>query len=266
MICTIYLLTNKINNKIYVGQTWSVLKNRMGRDGKGYSNSTYLYYAIQKYGANNFEYKMLAFCEDQLSADKAEAVYIIIYDSKNHKIGYNIKDGGSAGKHSEDTKVKISNNNACYWKGKSISDATKLKLSEAMSGRELTPEHKAKVIETLQSGAFKDHHHSEESKDKISKSNTGRKLSPESVAKSAAARMMDATREQDILQAYKDGKIISEIEIMFKTGRSSIYRILKRNNIVRERENKSWIGKEHSEETKLKMSDSRKKYWDEKKV
>ena len=30
--CVIYLLTNIINNKIYVGQTWMLTKYRMGKN------------------------------------------------------------------------------------------------------------------------------------------------------------------------------------------------------------------------------------------
>ena len=51
---TIYLLTNTINNKVYVGQTWFPFNTRMGKDGKNYKNSIYLYGAIQKYGSSAF--------------------------------------------------------------------------------------------------------------------------------------------------------------------------------------------------------------------
>jgi len=105
-ICTIYLLRNLINNKIYIGQTWLPLNQRMGKDARGYRSSTYLYNAIQNYGKENFVYEVLAECDNQAEADILEDFYINKYDSRNLEIGYNLNTGGSAGKHSEETKQK----------------------------------------------------------------------------------------------------------------------------------------------------------------
>lgn len=70
-ICSIYLLTNTVNNKIYVGQTWLPTHIRMGKDGSNYKNSIYLYNAIQKHGADKFQYEILIQCRDQESADSS---------------------------------------------------------------------------------------------------------------------------------------------------------------------------------------------------
>ena len=107
-ICTIYLLTNAVNSKIYVGQTWFPLNIRMGKEGSNYRNSAYLYNSIQKYGSDNFQYEILAQCSAQSVADYLEDIYIQEYNSTDHSTGYNLKEGGSAGKHSEETKNKIS--------------------------------------------------------------------------------------------------------------------------------------------------------------
>ena len=270
MSCTIYLLKNNINGKIYIGQTWLPLNKRMGPNGSNYSNSPYIHNAIQKYGANSFSYIVLATTEEQEVADKLEAEYIIQYDSRNPDIGYNLKEGGSAGKHSEETKQKISANAAKFWLGKELSDEVKIKIGISKTGYKHTEEWKEEnSIRTKAWHAENVHpmlgqHHTEEAKAKISESTKGKKRDPESVKKSAEARKMSPEREQAILKAYNDGIIISEIEIQFNTSRSSIYRVLKRNNISRERENNSWLGKKHSEETLDKMSKARKKYWEEK--
>jgi hypothetical protein len=44
-----------------------------------------------------------------------------------------------------------------------------------------------------------------------------------------------------------------------------IHRVLDRNNIVCQRRNDAWIGKKHTLETKQKMSQARKEYWEAKK-
>jgi hypothetical protein len=116
-------------------------------------------------------------------------------------------------------------------------------------------------------------HHTDEAKAKISNASkelweNDRSSQLEAVRRGAATRkmkQMPPEREQAIIQAYLSGKIISEIEAELNTGRSSIYRILDRNNISRERDLSIICkGKKHSEESKKKMSEARKEYWDDK--
>ena len=55
---TIYLHKNKINNKVYIGQTKCVNPNNRWRNGTHYEN-TLFGKAIQKYGWDNFEHIIL---------------------------------------------------------------------------------------------------------------------------------------------------------------------------------------------------------------
>lgn len=113
--------------------------------------------------------------------------------------------------------------------------------------------------------------HTPESKAKISAALTGRVRNPAPITKpvvivqSSAKRRMPSDREQAIAQAYLDGKTIKEIEQTYATGRSSIYRILDRNNIQRSNNFSRWEGKSHSEDTKQQMSSARSLYWANKK-
>ena len=50
---TIYLHRNKINNKVYIGQTIQPVENRW-KNGNGYKTCSYFYNAIQKYGWGKF--------------------------------------------------------------------------------------------------------------------------------------------------------------------------------------------------------------------
>lgn len=105
MFCSIYKITNKINSKVYIGQTWKLIRHRFS----GHKQSKHcikLYSAIQKYGANNFNIELITFCSTQETADYLESYFISKYDSIN--TGYNLKGGGSHGKTSEETKVKLS--------------------------------------------------------------------------------------------------------------------------------------------------------------
>ena len=58
----VYMYTNKINGKSYIGQTWRESARR--KEHKHVSNSADKYcfmfhFAIRKYGIDNFEYKVL---------------------------------------------------------------------------------------------------------------------------------------------------------------------------------------------------------------
>lgn len=275
-VCTIYLLTNTVNGKIYVGQTWLPLHIRMGKEGSNYKNSLYLFSALQKHGADKFQYEVLAQCRDQESADYLEEHFINRYDSRNPQIGYNLKEGGSAGKHSDETRKKISETlkaQAATWTPEELAKRA-APIAGWWTGKERGPHSEdwkeENSVRTKEWHANNEHpmlgkHHTEESLRKISEASKGHSVSEEHRKAISKAHKMGLEREVAILQAYHDGKTIADIETAFQTGRSSIYRILKRNNIARERDRTNWSGKTHNEETKQKMAEARRKYWENKK-
>lgn len=50
----IYKIINKVNNKIYIGQTINSIEERWRSHKKNNSNCTYLKRAFSKYGISNF--------------------------------------------------------------------------------------------------------------------------------------------------------------------------------------------------------------------
>lgn len=90
----IYKLTNKINNKIYIGQTKSTLEIRW--NGHTYaarhnSNNMLITKAIRKYGPESFLKESIELnYGTQLFIDDREEYWIKFYDATNKKIGYNI--------------------------------------------------------------------------------------------------------------------------------------------------------------------------------
>ena len=90
----IYMHKNKINNKVYIGQT-CLKPERRWRHGNGYDDSPLFYKAIVKYGWNNFEHIIL---EENLSQEEAnfkERYWIDFYKSNNYNFGYNLTSGGN---------------------------------------------------------------------------------------------------------------------------------------------------------------------------
>lgn len=91
----IYKITNKINGKVYIGQTIEGF-NRRYRKNFSKLHDGYLKNAINKYGIENFEIiKILdvAFSKEEL--DIKEKCWIKIFNSNNKKYGYNLTEGGS---------------------------------------------------------------------------------------------------------------------------------------------------------------------------
>lgn len=109
----IYKITNNQNNKVYIGQTTRTLKERIHNyknEVKWHPNSRPIIRAMAKYGFDCFKFEIL---KDNIQSKKEldilERYYIKEYQSLVSEQGYNVELGGSSvGKHSEETKKKIS--------------------------------------------------------------------------------------------------------------------------------------------------------------
>lgn len=106
----VYMHTNKINNKVYVGITKQKPERRW-QNGYGYKNNQYFSKAINKYGWDNFEHIIFA---DNLTSNEAEHIEVLLialYNTTNIDYGYNLSSGGSSGhvgvKHSDESKKKM---------------------------------------------------------------------------------------------------------------------------------------------------------------
>lgn len=148
------------SNKRYYGITKLEPKKRW-KNGQGYKNNDHFYRAINKYGWNNFQHKILF---NNLTEDEAkllEQFYITLYDTINSKKGYNKSLGGESWNMSEETKKKISKAHT----GKTHSKETKEKMSKNNYMKK--PENKAKF--SGKNHPMYGRTHSEETKKKISK-------------------------------------------------------------------------------------------------
>ena len=92
MSYTIYVHTNKITGKSYVGQTRQSPTLRWQK-GLGYRTQPKFFRAIKKYGWDNFEHKVLAENLTKPEADLLEQQFIIKFDAIES--GYNITPGGN---------------------------------------------------------------------------------------------------------------------------------------------------------------------------
>lgn len=103
----LYVHTNKINNKRYVGITCQNPRTRWGSNGNGYKKSPLFYRAIQKYGWENFKHEIIMENLSKESAKNKEIETIKKYMSNDRKYGYNISKGGGGGFDVEIKKENI---------------------------------------------------------------------------------------------------------------------------------------------------------------
>lgn len=106
----IYGIKNKVNNKMYVGQTYD-FQYRWGKHKTALKTNTHsnkkLQFAWNKYGENNFEFFIIEECNLDVINER-EIYWIEFYDSLNS--GYNLCEGGDGirgYKHTEEEIQKM---------------------------------------------------------------------------------------------------------------------------------------------------------------
>lgn len=117
------------SGKRYFGITKQKPERRWS-NGYGYKKNDHFWNAIKKYGWSNIGHYILA---DNLTENEAcffEQIMIAIYDTTNRNNGYNQTTGGECYKHTEETKMRISES----MKAKCKTEDTKRKMSEAKLG------------------------------------------------------------------------------------------------------------------------------------
>lgn len=92
---SVYIHTNKINGKRYIGITKRKPEKRW-RNGEGYKEQPHFYSAIQEYGWENFDHFILEVDSEELMF-QLEKQYISYYKTTDRRYGYNKSLGGESG-------------------------------------------------------------------------------------------------------------------------------------------------------------------------
>lgn len=183
----IYRLTNKINGKMYHGQTTGKIKTRWVKyKNLNCKDQPKIYNALRKYGWNNFLAEVIDTTpQNQPQLNYLETFYIRKFDSF-HK-GYNCNEGGDA-QHviSDETRRKLSDSkrgikNPNY--GIRHNKEYKENMSNILTGRIFSDEHKINLSKAGTGKKFSDEH-----KKNLSKAKKGHKFSIETRMKFSAAQ------------------------------------------------------------------------------
>lgn len=169
----IYKLTNKVNGKMYIGQTVRSMAERLAGHKRNYERNvhTKLYDAMRKYGWDKFDAEVIEVCSSLEALNARETYWIKYYNTVEN--GYNMYYGGDnncmfvkeiAEKHDErmrtkEVREKISKTMKEYHATHKVSEETKKKISNKLRAfydagkkpkykkpQHLTPEHKQALI------------------------------------------------------------------------------------------------------------------------
>ena len=180
----IYRIKNRLTQKCYIGETTAPdpekrWKNHLNAIKRG-SGCPALRDAIQKYGVEAFEFKVLIICFDE-DRFHYEREYIQRYNTQVPN-GYNILPGGTCGggfkgkKHSEETKERLRKTSSDAWNRLSEEDKERRKkvLQEKIKAmgpidRNYNSEKRLKYIEEMRARR-KNSKTPEETKNKIRQS------------------------------------------------------------------------------------------------
>jgi group I intron endonuclease len=125
----VYCLVNKINNKLYVGYSENPEQRFKGHCA---NNKWKINKAIKKYGANNFEIKLLFDTFSKEEACETEKHYIQKFKTLNRESGYNLSAGGMGGNvmagASEENKINKKNKISNSLKNRKITWGDKISL------------------------------------------------------------------------------------------------------------------------------------------
>lgn len=127
---TVYMHTNKVNGKKYIGMTSQNPITRWA-NGHGYRRQSRFKAAIMEYGWRNFTHEILYTGLTKEEAEKIEVELIEEYQTTDSRYGYNTDSGGiSSITFGKDHKKHLSE--AC--KGRIITEETRRKISEKNTG------------------------------------------------------------------------------------------------------------------------------------
>ncbi len=112
----IYLITNLVNGKYYVGQTTKTLARRwaLHRFSARHANSTgckLLVRAMRKHGLENFIIEHLASADTAAQLSELERLWICLLRSTDASVGYNLTFGGEGCCATEQTREAIAAGN-----------------------------------------------------------------------------------------------------------------------------------------------------------
>lgn len=216
----IYLVTNKINGKKYIGQTTRSLQIRWAEHYKGKHPNSVLYLAVQKYGRENFVVEVISTACSVDELNNLEQIYIKQYDTLAPN-GYNLTTGGLNALCSDEARLRMSQgrigmklsethkaNIVKHLKGRPVSDETKKKLHESNLNKKRSDVTRQRMSEAKKGSVF-----SALTRQRMSESHKGKKVTLQTTEKRASISKDTATLIKRLLETESIKKISMMLDV-----------------------------------------------------
>lgn len=142
----IYITTNLINGKKYIGQRKRFDGEDINAD-KYLGSGTSLLYAIKKHGAENFKKEIIAVCDSHTDADELEIKYIDKYGALLDKSKwYNIDAGGQYRRHGDHSSILSGVMKDFYSDRNNVDKATAARMNVTVEEYRLWKQRKALIV------------------------------------------------------------------------------------------------------------------------
>lgn len=229
MISGIYKIENLYNGMIYIGRSTDI-DRRWWQHNKDLENNVHHNKNLQNdwnsYGKEVFLFSILESGLSESELESAEQEYIDSVENL-YNISKNSKFPPIKRKVSEETRDKMRNNSARYWKGKKLSKETRRKMSESRKGRVTSKDTRDKISASL-TGRTRPPV-SQETRDKLSMSQRGRIPSPNVVGEKS---YLSKLRDEDVIEMrsmIESGEYSQkEVSDIFKVSPSAVSLIINR--------------------------------------
>jgi group I intron endonuclease len=159
-ISGIYEIRNKVNGKVYIGQSVNVKyrnTDELNELRKNVFHNYHLQNAWNKYGEENFKFSLIERCNEK-KLNEREIYHVRNSGYPNRKLCYNLTEGGKSGKShpeiakklSETRKRMYASGELIPWmKGKTQPKKTREKISKSHTGKKRSLESRQKQAKTL---------------------------------------------------------------------------------------------------------------------
>lgn len=286
----VYQFTNKVNGKSYIGQTVHSLEKRTREHLSPRSGCVVLYKAIQKYGLDNMERKVLVKVGSTDELNYYESALIKAFNTLSPN-GYNLMTGGDRSRPVQSVIQK--RNETCkdpqirekmgrHWREVPFTEEHCQKISDALKGRQFSSQHRKKLSKSAKGRVmppvsddtrqrlseaatkmwktrpkvFKKH--TPEAIEKIREASTGRKHTEEAKAKISRTRLEKGFRHtQEVLDKIsqsRKGQMTGEKHPMYGKTHS---------DEAKQKISAAGKGRKHSVEARQKISEASKKMWEQ---
>jgi len=232
----IYQIKNLVNNKSYIGQTTRPLHKRIYEYKSAFNlnkfYNQYLLNAFNKYGWDNFEFKIIDTGSTIDGLNKKEIYYIRKFNTTNKSVGYNITNGGRNSIPTIETLEKMSRSHlgkkqTYEWINKRIATAG---TDEAKKyGRKKSDSEKKELSEKSLKywlGKKRD----EKTKEKISKTKKINGLSEKQKNVLCRTVYVKNIKTNEVINKYESTKHAS---VIVGVSQSTISRWCKNNKIIK---------------------------------